>query len=405
METENQQQVTRALDDVGNALRRQPSVRDEVMRRITQQVATGVSGATTQPARWGGRRLIGRVVAVAACVAIGLVIWNPWGRGVGASEAFAAAIANVERASTFACRQIVTEMQDGQPEVREMTFMFKEPNLERQEFGEGMPTPNEVMITDYAKKVRLIVLPEDKSAALQDLSTLYTTDEKTGELKSVELGTHARDDVLRISAQAVKDLGNVNIDGREVRVLQSADGVEPIKTVYVNPVDGKPVRVELSRPSTGGSFVYTDIRMDIDLDDKLFSLEPPAGYALQHDGPVKPVDDMNGKMMGKMMTLMRECYMHLSKHDRWPTTLDDLRAGGMDAKKLQTLLSAPDSKDGKSVIVYRQPKPDDRDVIIMYEAPEIRRKGFVVCGYMDGHAQLLTQKEFDAAMKKQEAAK
>ena len=50
METENEQQVTRALDDVGEALRRQPSVRNEVMRRITQQVATGGSSATTKPA-------------------------------------------------------------------------------------------------------------------------------------------------------------------------------------------------------------------------------------------------------------------------------------------------------------------------------------------------------------------
>lgn len=401
METENDQ-TTRALSDMGAALRRQPSVRGEVMRRVTEHVAT--NGAVGS--RWSRRRLIGRFALVAACSAVALLIWSPWGGGIGASEAFAAAIANVERSHTFACRQIVTEVgSDGVKEMREMTFMFKEPNLERLEYGQGMPMP-ELMVTDYDKKVRLVVLPDDKTASLQDLSTSYTTDEKTGELKSLTLGTHARDDVLRVSAQVVKDLGNVKVNGREVRALQSDDGKEPVKTVYVNPADGKPVQVELRWPSSGASFVYTDIRIDTDLDERLFSLEPPAGYAMQHEGPTKPVDDMNGKMMGKTMSILRNCFEYMNDHDgKWPTRLDDLRAAGMDAKKLQTLLSAADSKDGKPAFLYRQPKSGETDVIVLYEAPEIRRKGFVVTGYNDGHAQLLTQKEFDEAMKKLEAAK
>ncbi|MDQ3440909.1 MAG: hypothetical protein M3478_11230 [Planctomycetota bacterium] len=50
---------------------------------------------------------------------------------------------------------------------------------------------------DYAKQARLVVRLDDKVAVLQDLRNLYTTDEKTGQVKSTELGTHARDDVLR----------------------------------------------------------------------------------------------------------------------------------------------------------------------------------------------------------------
>jgi hypothetical protein len=97
----------------------------------------------------------------------------------------------------------------------------------------------------------------------------------------------------------------------------------------------------------------------MDIDERLFSLEAPAGYAMYggHDGPVKPVDDMNGKMMGKTMSILRNCFEYMNDHDgKWPTRLDDLRAAGMDAKKLQTLLSAPESKDGKSAFLYRQPK-------------------------------------------------
>jgi hypothetical protein len=122
-----------------------------------------------------------------------------------------------------------------------MTFMFKEPNLERLEYGAGMPVP-EVMVTDYAKKVRLVLLPEDKTASLQDLSTAYTTDEKTGELKSLGLETHARDSVLKISAQVVKDLGKANLNGQEVWALQSNDGAEPVKTCTSIPLTANPCR-------------------------------------------------------------------------------------------------------------------------------------------------------------------
>ena len=107
METESNE-VTRALDDLGGALRGQPSVRGEVMRRVTEQAATGGS-MTGSPASWRGRRLLGKLVALAACAVVALLIWSPWGNGIGASEAFAAAIAKVESAGTFACRQVVTE--------------------------------------------------------------------------------------------------------------------------------------------------------------------------------------------------------------------------------------------------------------------------------------------------------
>jgi len=58
----------------------------------------------------GGRRLLAKCVAVAACAVVALLIWNPWGRGIGATEAFAAAIAKVESAGTFACRQVNTRI-------------------------------------------------------------------------------------------------------------------------------------------------------------------------------------------------------------------------------------------------------------------------------------------------------
>ena len=386
------EQVSGALEDLGDALRRQPSVRGEVMRRVTEHAATG--GGTIGARARRGRRTLARFAALAACLLVAAIIWSLWDRGPGAQEAFAAAIANVERAGTFACRQIVTQVNDeGKEEVSETRFMFKEPDLERIEYVTGMSSDGEVMITDYKTRMRLQLFPKDKTATLQDIRSLYTVDDKTGELKLTELGTHARDDVLRISATAVQDLGMSKLNGRDVWVLRSAGGKGPIKTVYVNPDDGKPVQIELAWPT--GTFTYADIHIDVDLDESLFRLETPQGYALRKEAEPTPSKTRSMKMAAKMMHLVRACYEYREKHeDQWPKELSDLVKGGMDPKVLKNMLASPDEPDGPSVVVYRKPRDGDKEAIVVYEAKEHRRDGKVVAGFVDGHAQIMTEEEF-----------
>ena len=73
------------------------------------------------------------------------------------------------------------------------------------EYVKGMPTP-EVMITDYAARKSLLLFPADKTAMVQDISTLYAVDESSGKLDLAQLETGVRDHVLKITAQAVKVL-------------------------------------------------------------------------------------------------------------------------------------------------------------------------------------------------------
>ena len=397
---EEPHRIAGALDDLGAALRREPSVRGEVMQRVTRHAATH-GGAPPALKRWRG---LGKfAAAVAACAAIAVLAWGPWGRGIGATEVFAAAIGQVQQARTFTCRQIVTQAgAGGEPLVRETLFAFKEPHLERIE-SVGGGGPPQVTVTDYGKRVRLVLHPADGRASLQDMSTTYTTDDQTGRLKPTELGTHARDDLLSISAAAVEDLGQHEVDGRGVRVLRTDHDAEPVTTVYVDTADGSPVRVEQAWPSRGQTIAYADIRIDGELDDALFGLEPPAGYVM--DGgrrdAVQPVDDVNGKMMAKVMRVTLECFMYANDHGgKWPTRLDDLRAAGMDAKALRTLLAADGSKDGKPVILYRRPTANAAEPqIVVYEAPEVRRPTGVVCGFTDGHAEVVPLARFEQLMK------
>lgn len=399
----SQTDIEDQLTDIGDALRREPSVRREVMRRVVEQAMT-----STQPPRRRG--VFRRGLAVAACVALAAVLWAAFagshGNGrPGPGEAFAAAIDSVRQARTFAARAVHEGEEDGKPYVRETAVMFKEPDLERMERRQGWPMDGETMITDYTARRRLILFPDDQVANVQDISTMYSVQEGTGELEPTKLSTRHRDDVMRLSAMAVKDLGRQALDGREVRVLRSDDGKQPVKTVWVDLRSGKPVQIELAWP--GGTYTYADIRIDEALDDALFSFDLPKGYKLESEfkgtPPTRPSDPaMNGKVFAKVMHVIRTCYEYQSKHDKFPDELDDLaKSGTVTAAALRTALAAPGDADGPPVLVYRKPRAgkDGDSEVVLYEAPEHRRDGKVIVGFWDGHAELVDAARFEELMK------
>ncbi len=149
--------------------------------------------------------------------------------------------------------------------------------------------------------------------------------------------------MLKISAQAVKDLGIQKLDGRDARVLRSADEKEPVKTVWVEPKTGKPVQIELSWPSRKASFTYASIRIDEVLDETLFELDVPPGYAMI-DGDAKPkkyIDEINGKMLSKARNLVMACYKYADKKGDFPADIRDLKGVVMQEAALTALLADP----------------------------------------------------------------
>ena len=395
--------VEDSLKDVGETLRQQPSVRDAVMRRVTE-ASLSPGSAAARPS--GSRRgFIGRLAAVAACAVGATILWGVFaggnGGGLGAQQAFAAAIANVERARTFSARQIHRYVEDGREQVREFDIKFREPDRERLEYVKGMPP--QVTITDYKARLRLELFPDKMEAQMQDISTLYAVDDMTGRVKPSELSTRHRDDVLKISAQAVQDLGMQKLDGRDVRVLRSADGQEPVKTVWVDPASGNPVQIELSRSSPKWTFTYASIRIDEPLDPSMFELDVPPGYAMIGGDakPQKHIDEMNGKMLSKARDLAMACVQYWGKKGDYPAEFGDLRGVVMKEAKLNAMLADPDQPEGPPVLLYRKPQKgkEPGTQIVVYEAPEFRRPGQVVAGFDDAHAQILKVEEFEALMK------
>ncbi|MHC4556637.1 MAG: hypothetical protein ACYS80_04955 [Planctomycetota bacterium] len=378
---------------------------------LAQKKSEKTQSAATQSNIW---RIImkSRItkLAAAAVIIIALMLGiNYLGTPIdGASTVFAAAMDSVRHAGTFSCTQISESVyQDGEESrafLLKQRWMFKEPDRERHEKLTS-PWPQyigEVTIMDYDTREQLVLRPVEKTATLLDMSSDYDIDDKTGELKVTQLSTCLRDYLLELSAGAIEDLGSVELDGRSVRLMRSHKD-KRITTVWINPETNYPVQIEHKWTDKSRSpVIYTSIQIDTELDDTLFSLEPPEGYTLSVDEPVPPEDKK--KMMTKMKYLGLWCLNYASdNNDQFPSELEDLvTAGAITDEVLRTILAAPDEPDGPPVIRYRLPRTgtNPSSEVILYEIyRQWSEDGVAVC-FADGHSELIgDQNRFEELIK------
>jgi len=322
----------------------------------------------------------------------------------GASAVFAAAMDRVKHARTFSCIEIfeITYEDNGQrgKYLMKQKRMFKEPDRERHEkLTSAPPWPQyvgEVTIWHYGKRQQLQFRPFEKTAEFHDMSSDYDIDDKTGELKLTQLNTRLRDYLLKLSAGAVEDLGRAELDGQSVRKLQSRKD-KRITTVWINPETNYPVQIEHKWTDKSRSPVmYTSIQIDTELDDALFTLEPPEGYTLKVDK--SPWPDDKKKISTKVMHLGLWCCVYASDNDdQFPGDLADIvTAGVITEKVLNKVLAAPDDPDGPPVIRYRKPNTDAKNQsteVMLYEIYDQWPKDGVVACFGDGHSEIISDKD------------
>ncbi len=328
----------------------------------------------------------------------------------GASTAFAAAIDSIIRARTFSCTTI-SEMpyeKDGKygNYLSKEKVMFKEPDRERR-VKLTSPWPEyigETDITHYDKRQRLILRPTEKTATLYDLSSEYYIDDETYDLKLTQLNTRLRDYLLELSAGAIEDLGSVELEGQSVRLLRSC-GEKRTATVWIDPLTGYPVQVELTWTDQNRSPVmFTSIEIDTELDDDLFSLEPPEGYDFEvftGDWP-----DDKSKIGTKIKHLGVLCIIYANDNaDQFPADLKELVTIGLVTDdELNKLLAESDNPDSPPVIKYRKPKTVGNDdwstEIALYEIYEQWPDSGIVVGFADGHSEIIAdQNRFEELIK------
>lgn len=353
-----------------------------------------------------------RVTKLAAAAVIILVIIIgivELGKPIGASAAFAAAMDNLKQARTFSCTEIFqATYQDNEKNGKyllKQKWMFKEPDRERHE---ALTSPwsryvGETTIMDYGKRRQLVIRPVEKTAALYDMSSDYEVDDKTGEIRLTQLDTSLRDRLLKWSAGAVQDLGREKLDGRTVRMLQSRKDSRTT-TVWIDPETNLPLQIELKwTDNSREPVMYGSIQIDSELDDGLFSLEPPGGFTVTVDKSDWPDD--KGKMLARMQHLSVACFVYANKHDdQFPGELTDLvKAGIVTDDVLSKVLIAQDEPGGLAMIRYRRPgtEVDGRAIgVILYEkCDRWPDDGIVVC-FADGHCEIISdQNRFQELIK------
>jgi outer membrane lipoprotein-sorting protein len=343
-------------------------------------------------------KLAAAVIIVLLIIAI-IELGKPIG---GASVAFAAAMDRVKQARTFSCTGIFEVTYEAGRErgkyLMKQKWMFKEPDRERHEtLTSAPPWPKdvgEVTIWHYGKRQRLQFRPFDKTAEFHDMSSDYLVDADTGKLELTQLDTSLRDRLLKWSAGAVEDLGSVELNGQSVRVLQSRRD-NRFTTVWIDPETNYPVQIEHKWTDQSHSPVmYTSIQIDAELDDDLFSLEPPEGYHLRRFTEDWPLNKK--KLSAKMMHLLSKCAMFASKHnDQYPKQLTDLKAVGITDDVLKVILAPADRPDAPAVIRYLPPRPgaDWSKEVVMYEVHDTWPDDGIVVGFADVHCEIIPNQD------------
>jgi outer membrane lipoprotein-sorting protein len=352
---------------------------------------------------------ITKYAAAAVIILVVIIGFIELGKPIGASVAFAAAMDRVREAGTFSCTEIFeVSYEDGAEHGKyllKQKWMFKEPDWERHE-SLTSPWPKyigETTITDYGTRQKLVLRPVEKTARLYNLVSEYTIDDKTGELKLTQLETRLRDQLLEWSQGAVEDHGEVELDGKSVRVLQSRQG-NRITMVSIDPKTNYPVQIELKWTDQKRSPVmYTSIQIDTELDDSLFSLKPPQGYSFTIDKSAWP--DNKAKMAAKIMHLGKCCMIYASQHNnQYPAELADLvTAGIITDEALKKVRSAPDDPGGPPAIQYRRPDTNVKNFsneVTFYEMYDQWPDGGIVVCFADGHCEIITdQSRFEGLIK------
>jgi outer membrane lipoprotein-sorting protein len=300
--------VARAID----ALRRAPvpdgPSPETIARTLAAVRTTAERPGLIPPPR---RRIMFTILKMAAAVlaaAAGVTYFAGFPPRSATAE-FVEAARKIQDARTLSFRQTATVASV--PVPINVRVLYKVPGLVRNETemeGAG------VSIMDLIHGKALMLTPADKSAMLTDLPTAKGDDPARPRDPSAAMIEYMRQLAQKDGEPAgEKVIGDVRARGFRVKDL----GMD--MTVWVDPGKKLPMLIEYSgrfgNLDTRGTI--TDIRLDPELDDALFRLEPPAGYAVRK---------LNAKLD---MTIEEAVARYLREltdatGGRFPARLDDL---------------------------------------------------------------------------------
>jgi outer membrane lipoprotein-sorting protein len=227
-------------------------------------------------------------LAIAASVLVCLALFN--------STSNSRALADVAKALEgirTATYDVAVEMKDltdltgGTTTTTKMKAYFEAPSRERLETlaPSGEDKVVSIMIMDHQATKGLVLAPEQKMAMVMDLTKIKKPAGRSNPFDMV------RQFVQEGGSPAVKVelLGKKEIDGQAAIGFRTHNNLVD-QTFWADPQSARLVRVDFEYPNHGGHGVMNHFRYDMELDPKLFSLEPPTGYTVNNLELTMPVE-------------------------------------------------------------------------------------------------------------------
>ncbi len=272
--------------------------------------------------RWIMRSPVSRIAAVAIVVlAVGVAMFFQGGGGT--AFAFTDFVAPILKAKTTKCKMII---ETKGPPVQTLTSEVMTLDGARVRQVTELPDKSKVvMIQDWSQGKSLTLLPASKTATVLTSSSNRKdkTPENGGFFVFFRLFQHVAEDKPGIEHES---LGEKEIDGRKVVGFHIISQPHDL-IMWGDPKTGLPVRVEITSGIEGSvKATLSDFVFNVDMDESLFSLEPPAGYTVR-----KGKTDDSPKEEKDLIEMFRE-YSKLSD-GAFPDSLDFLTTSTSFGKK------------------------------------------------------------------------
>ncbi len=221
---------------------------------------------------------ITKFVAAAVIIIAVLIGINQFGGSVdGSSVAFAEVVQQIREARTVT---FITEVQMGQ-QIMRIENTRKEPGLKRALMPGGL-----VFISDLARKKSITINHSEKQYTERNLENAQIQD--------------FFEDMRTFPERANEVLPKEEMDGHIVQGFRVIEyGIDAI--CWIDVQTGDLIRMEGQFPNAPNTrIVAKDFKFDVELDDAIFSLTPPEGYAPKEPPKVDRSED--GRELGRSTT-------------------------------------------------------------------------------------------------------
>ncbi len=237
---------------------------------------------------------------------------------VGSPVTFTEVAVKIQKAHTLA--YTTKSKVPGQPYPLSVRTLFKEPGHMR---CESVPAGASVVISDTRDGKYLMLNPATKSAVI--LEGKLPGSPKPG---SLDIAASEVAHFRKLADNQGEPVGERLIGNIRARGFRAATAPGYETVVWANPQTRLPVQLDVSAPYGDQTVRSTvsDIQLDLDLDDSLFSLEPPQGYTVTKQNLIALGEKDDGSPEAAIAALLR-LYAENSGGN-FPKRLDDWRAFG-----------------------------------------------------------------------------